>query len=618
MSLLTSSFHSDQNQASPEMAARVNSARERAMHELLPNAMLFSLICTLGTALVLQSRVQHPGLELWMVARMLMSSARFGYSAWFLTRAPRRTGSSLFVYRALTAADGLTWSALVWGLTPLDHLEIAVVTISVVIGVATLGTFILHVDLPSVTGFVSTIMLPNIGFVLARGDDLGMYCAAAFVGTWVILLNEGRRSNLRIKELLTLRFESEQVAQIRDEALQQAKALSEAKSRFVATMSHEMRTPLHGILGLTRQLRGNEHDMQRLRQLDLIKGSGEHLVNVINDILDFSSIEAGKLPIHAQPFNLRTLLQEMCETSRVSAQDKGLSLFMAIEIAHDLDVMGDPVRIRQVLHNLLGNAVKFTPRGHVRLSARHHAQTGLLTVQVSDTGVGIPASDVVRVFEAFHQAEGTYQRRFGGTGLGLTISRDLCRAMGGELLCVSEVGKGSVFSFTLPLPVCQDAPLGHPASASRAQAGRADAPDLGLNGTPHVLLVEDNPVNAMIAEAELRTMGVQVTVIDNGRDAVDWLARQRADLVLMDCEMPVMDGFEATRRIRAQERQRKQAPVGIIALTANGKDVLGDRYRMAGMDDHLAKPFTPSDLAQLLKRHLQCAGACKCSQELGV
>ncbi|MGQ0598541.1 ATP-binding protein [Aquabacterium sp.] len=605
MSLLTSSFNSDQNPASPEMAARVNSARERAMHELLPNAMLFSLICTLGTALVLQSRVQHPGLETWMVARMLMSCARFGYSAWFLTRAPRRTGSSLLVYRGLTAADGLTWSALVWGLTPLDHLEIAVVTISVVIGVATLGTFILHVDLPSVTGFVTTIMLPNIGFVLARGDDLGTYCAAAFVGTWVILLNEGRRSNLRIKELLTLRFQSEQVAQIRDEALQQAKSLSEAKSRFVATMSHEMRTPLHGILGLTRQLRTKAQDTQSLRQLDLIKGSGEHLVNVINDILDFSSIEAGKLPIHAQPFNLRTLLQEMVETSKVSAHDKGLSLFTSIEMAHDVDAIGDPVRIRQVLHNLLGNAIKFTPRGHVRLSARHDVLTGVLTVQVSDTGVGIPAADVARVFEAFHQAEGTYQRRFGGTGLGLTISRDLCRAMGGELLCVSELGKGSVFSFTLPLPVHRAAPAAQVAPSARPHGEHAAPHALGLEGTPHVLLVEDNPVNAMIAEAELRALGVKVSLLDNGQDAVDWLAHNRVDLVLMDCEMPVMDGFEATRRIREHERQCNQGPVGIIALTANGKEVVADRYRTAGMDDHLAKPYTPSDLARLLRRHLQ-------------
>ncbi|MBI2731794.1 MAG: response regulator [Aquabacterium sp.] len=620
MSLLTSSFHLDQEPASREMAVRVNSARERAMHELLPNAMLFSMICTLGTALVLQHRVHHPWLEWWMAARMLLGSARFAYSAWFLQSRQPATGRSLFTYRALTAVDGMTWSALVWGLTPLDQLEIAVVTISVIIGVATLGTFILHVDLPSVAGFVSAIMLPNMVFTLARGDDLGVYCAGALLGTWVILLTEGRRSNQRVKELLALRFESEQVAQIRAEALQQAKALSEAKSRFVATMSHEMRTPLHGILGLTRQLRAKEHDMHRVRQLDLIKGSGEHLVNVINDILDFSSIEAGRLPVHAQPFNLRTLLQEMAETSRATAQDKGLSLFTDIDIAHELDVMGDPVRIRQVLHNLLGNAVKFTPQGHVKLSARYDVSAGALSVQVSDTGIGIPAADVPRVFEAFHQAEGTYQRRFGGTGLGLTISRDLCRAMGGELQCASEAGKGSVFSFRLPLPVHHEVPVVAPATQPTpcAPDDRSDARPARLEGGPHVLLVEDNPVNAMIAEAELRALGIQVSMVDNGRDAVAWLARQRADLVLMDCEMPIMDGFEATRLIRAQERQRHQAPVGIIALTANGQDVVGDRYRAAGMNDHLTKPFTPSDLTRMLRRHLHDADACSGWQELGV
>lgn len=606
MPVLSSSFNSASNPASPEMIARVDQAREQAMHELLPNAMLFSMICTLGTSLVLQHRVNHPGLEVWMVARMLLGSARYAYSAWFLLKGNSQPGRTLAIYRLLTALDGLSWSFLAWGLTPLDQLDVAVVTISVIIGVATLGTFILHVDWPSVAGFVSAMMLPNLFFALARHDDLGVYCSVAMFGTWVILLSEGRRSNRRVKELLALRFQSEQVAQFREDALQQAKALSEAKSRFVATMSHEMRTPLHGILGLTRQLRARERDTQSLRQLDLIKGSGEHLVNVINDILDFSSIEAGKLPIHAQPFNLRTLLQEMVETSRVNAQERGLSLYATLDIGHEFDVFGDPVRLRQILHNLLGNGIKFTQQGFVKISAQHDPLNGQLSVQVQDSGVGIPPADVARVFEAFHQAEGTYQRRFGGTGLGLTISRDLCRAMGGELHCVSEVGKGSVFSFSLPLPVHQeDAALQAGAPDAQPVDEIAEAQHMFKEAAPHVLLVEDNPVNAMIAEAELKTLGVDVTVIDNGQAAVDWLAHEQADLVLMDCEMPEMDGFEATRLIRAQESQQQKPPVRIIALTANGKDVYADRCRKAGMNDHLAKPFRPIDLARALKRHLR-------------
>ena len=619
MSTLTSSRHSAQN-ATPEMQSRVNSVRERAMHELLPNAMLFSMVCTLGTSLVLQHRVHHPGLEMWMVARMLLGSARFAYSAWFLLGGweGKRTGSSLFVYRLLTALDGLSWSALGWGLTPLSQLEVAVVTISVIIGVATLGTFILHVDFPSLGGFVAAILLPNIAYTAFRGDDLGYYCAAALLGTLVILLSEGRRSYMRVKELLFLRFQSEQVAQIRDEALQQAKALGEAKSRFVATMSHEMRTPLHGILGLARQLRAKERDALSLHQLDLIKGSGEHLVNVINDVLDFSSIEAGRLPIHVQPFHLRTLLQELADTSRVNANERGLQLVATLDVPAGLEVLGDPVRIRQVLHNLLGNAIKFTLQGQVQLSARHEPATGLLSVQVRDTGVGIAAHEVARVFEAFHQAEGTYQRRFGGTGLGLTISRDLCRAMGGELHCVSELGKGSVFSFTLALPAQQDvpAPFRQQAEPAATEEGKGlkrlfaeDEP------APRVLLVEDNPVNAMIAEAELRIMGVQVILVDNGQDAVDWLAAREADLVLMDCEMPGMDGFEATRLIREHERQCGQAPVRIVALTANGQDVYAQRCLSVGMNDHLAKPFKPSDLARMLKRHLR--GASQKRREVG-
>jgi signal transduction histidine kinase/ActR/RegA family two-component response regulator len=590
------------------MAARVDRAREWAMHELLPNAMLFSMVCTLGTALVLQSRVQHPGLEWWMLARMLLGSARYAFSAWFLLRGGHRTGVSLTTARCLTALDGLSWSALIWGLTPLDHLEVAVVTISVTIGVATLGTFILHVDWPSLAGFVSAMLLPNAVYVVQRQDDLAYYCAVALVGAWVILLTEGRRSNRRVKELLALRFQSEQMAEVREAALEHAKALSEAKSRFVATMSHEMRTPLHGILGLTRQLRAREIDPQRQRQLDLIKGSGEHLVSVINDVLDFSSIEAGKLPIQPQAFNLRTLMQEMAETTRVNAQDKGLQLHVVLDVPPDRDVIGDPVRIRQVLHNLLGNAIKFTLHGFVRLHVRHDARAGELQVYVQDSGVGIPAADVSRIFDAFHQAEGTYQRRFGGTGLGLTISRDLCRAMGGELTCDSEIGKGSVFRFRLPLPAVQPMTAGpHTDTPAAASPAPADLPEWGRDGrpAPHVLLVEDNSVNAMIAEAELRAMGVEVSLVDSGAAAVAWMAQGQADLVLMDCEMPGMDGFEATRRIREAEARAQRPPVSIIALTANGQEVYGDRCRLAGMNGHLAKPFSPSDLARVLRHHLR-------------
>lgn len=607
----TSSIDQTKQASSPELASRVDQARVRGMHELLPGSIVFGLVAAVGVIAVLYDRVSHELLATWMGARLLISVARFLHSRWFLKghQTNALTKASMRTYRVLACVDGLSWGTLGWALTPMLRLDIAVVTIGVLIGVAALGTFMLQIDLPSAGVFIVPVLLPNAIYPLARHDDLGVFCAVSIFGLMVLLLAEARRSNLRIMELLHLRFQSEQVTQVQAEALKQAQALSETRNRFVATMSHEMRTPLHGMLGLVRLLRQREHDPQAGHQLDLIRGSGEHLVSVINDVLDFSRMEAGALPLHDQPFNLRTLLQEVAETSNVTACEKGLSLTVDLDVQHEGDVVGDPVRVRQVLHNLLGNAIKFTPHGLVRLHARRNRASGMLTIEVHDSGIGIPPEEQARVFDAFHQAEGTYQRRFGGTGLGLTISRDLCRAMGGDLVCQSAPGEGSVFTFTLPLPA--HGPACAPASAGCLMPVSGPASDSGVTvnlssqATPHVLLVEDNPVNALVAEAELHNMGIKVTVVNNGKDAVDWLEHQQADLVLMDCEMPEMDGFEATRQIRARERIRGAEPISIVALTANGRDTCVDRCQGAGMNDHLCKPFRPADLARMLTRYLR-------------
>ncbi len=582
-----------------ELTSRVAQARIRAMHEMLPGSMVFGLLTAFGVTMVLHERVPHQLLAVWLGARLLASLARFTHSSWFLrsNQTAQDQAASLHAYRALACMDGLCWGMLGWMLTPVLRLDIAIVTIGVLIGVAALGTFMLQIDLPSAGLFIVPLLLPNSIYPLLRQDDLGVFCAVSVFGLMVLLLAEARRSNLRIMELLHLRFQSEQVTQIQAEALRQAQALSETRSRFVATMSHEMRTPLHGMLGLVRLLRQREPDPQAGHQLDLIRGSGEHLVNVINDVLDFSRMEAGGLPLHHQAFDLRTLLLEVAETSNVNAIEKGLCLTVEVDMPHVGEVMGDPVRVRQVLHNLLGNAIKFTPQGFVRLHARHDVTSGQARIEVHDSGIGIAPHEQSRIFEAFHQAEGTYQRRFGGTGLGLTISRDLCRAMGGDLTCQSVSGQGAVFTFTLSLPAC----AAHPVAHSTSPASRS----LATDAAPHVLLVDDNPVNALVAEAELHNMGIKVTVITNGRDAVDWLAHQRADLVLMDCEMPEMDGFEATRQIRERERLRGERPVSIVALTANGQDTCAERCQGAGMDDHLCKPFRPVDLARTLARYLR-------------
>jgi len=592
MRLFSSLLDVREGQASSELELRVAQTRQRAAHEMLPWSLIFGWVAAVGLIAVLHQRVAHPLLAAWVGGRLLAGGLRYLHTMQFRRHRQEADARPTFgLYRALAALDGLAWGAMGWGLTPLDHLEVAIVTICVLVGVAALGASMLHIDMPSASLFIIPILLPNAIYGgLGRHDDLGVFCAGALSGLMVLLLMEANRSSQRIIELLRLRFQSEDVTRAQAEALEQARKLTDAKSRFVATMSHEMRTPLHGILGLIRLLRERENDPMATRQLDLVRSSGDHLLNVISDVLDFARLEVDGLPVHEQRFNLHALISEMTETAQVTASEKGLSLSHRIDLPSGVDVQGDPIRIRQVLHNLLGNAIKFTSAGSVRLHVARDSG-GWVCFQVHDTGIGIPVAEQALVFEAFHQAEGTYQRRFGGTGLGLTISRELARAMGGELSCFSEVDQGSVFTLALPLPSVGDV----------MRVVHSPAQDK----VPHVLLVEDNPVNAMVAEAELQRLGVRVTVIDNGRQAVDWLEAQQPDLVLMDCEMPVMDGIETTRCIRERERVTGRSQVDIVALTANGPDIYAGRCQAVGMSDHLSKPFRPDDLARMLSRHLR-------------
>jgi signal transduction histidine kinase/ActR/RegA family two-component response regulator len=580
----------------PSLERRVDGIRQGSVFENAKYAMPFSMVIALGVVWVLYNRVPHLDLLVWLGLRALVFAVTIG-SAWgFLRGRLRSDHLPISRQRAVIVLDGVTWSAIGWYFTPVTDLEVGVVTISVLLAVASLGTFMLQVDLPTLAGFIVPVMLPNALYMLNRHDDLGWFGCLSVLGMLVVLLFEARRSNLRMVELMTLRMQSEQVAQAQADALVQARLHNEAKSRFVATMSHEMRTPLHGILGLVRLLRERERDAESSRQLDLIRSSSDHLVHVINDVLDFSRMEAGSLPLHQESFGLHALLDEMARTFEVIAHDKGLRLEANLEIDPSHQVIGDPIRVRQVLHNLLGNAVKFTLDGQVRLDVRHDPATGEAIIKVEDSGIGIPPQELARVFDAFHQAEGTYQRRFGGTGLGLTISNELCQAMGGDLSCSSEPGRGSVFTFRLPLPLAESA--APPATAQSPQEALCNC------SHAHVLLVEDNAVNALVAEAELRRLGVEVTVMANGRDAVAWLDHHRPDLVLMDCEMPELDGIEATRRIRERERWSGRAAVPIVALTANGREAFNERGPGAGMDGYLSKPFRSEDLARVLAKHL--------------
>ena len=372
-----------------------------------------------------------------------------------------------------------------------------------------------------------------------------------------------------------------------------ADAASRAKSEFLANMSHEIRTPLHGVLGMTALLLDTPLSNGQREHLQTIHSSGSALLAIINDVLDFSKIDAGKLVFEAIDFDPRALVRDAIGVVALRAEEKGLRLEQHVAEEVPTGLRGDPGRVRQVLLNLLSNAVKFTARGSVRLAvvaeAAHEAGVKL-RITVSDTGIGVPADAQAQLFHSFTQSDSSTTRRFGGTGLGLAICKRLVALMNGDIGLVSEVGIGSTFWCTLQL--------------ERAAAAVAPSPGAAVPAIRpgRVLVAEDNLVNQRVAAAMLAKLGQTVDVAINGREAALRVRQNHYDLVFMDCQMPELDGFAATREIRAGESPGQRVP--IVAMTAYAMSGDRDRCIAAGMDDYVAKPMTFAQLAEALGRWL--------------
>jgi signal transduction histidine kinase/ActR/RegA family two-component response regulator len=576
----------------PGLDALVRGAQLEMVVDRSRSSNLISVPFAAVVVWLLWGAVDHRLLLAWLALKAAGSTLRILVTRAFDRSRPHGVERWGRRFIAAIAVDSAVFGLLGTLLLPVDDPALMATMIATLLGIASIGLVVLSMSFAASLALTVPVMLPAMLMQFTRGEALSTYIGIGMVVFLGLVVVEGRRAADHTRAMLRLRFQMDDLARQRQQALDEAERSNAVKSQFLATMSHEMRTPLHGLLGLTRLLQQQAGGLPAER-LAILERTGEHLLAIINEVLEYARIESGHLRLQAQAFDLRALLGSVVELMQAAALEKGLGLRFVDELPQGAHYLGDPHRLRQVLLNLAGNAVKFTERGGVTIIAGQAAD-GVLRIEVADTGPGVPEADRERIFDAFRQLDGSFARRHGGTGLGLTISRHLVQAMGGSLVCLAAPGGGALFRVHVALPAT---------SAPASPAAQA-VTDSGLPLRGRVLLVEDNPVNAMVAEAALQMLGLTVHSVGDGEQAVACAMSEAFDLILMDCQMPGIDGFEATSRIRRHEEASARRRTPIVALTANAMS--GDRERSlaAGMDDHLAKPFRAEELAAVLRRRL--------------
>jgi signal transduction histidine kinase/ActR/RegA family two-component response regulator len=594
---------------------RVVAEQVAMLYRMVPPALVMAIVGSSVVFSLFISVAETGPLIAWFVALNAVYFGRYGLALAYRRAAPPAEDAEkwghYFVFGTFCA--GTAWGVLGTPLIPVESFSYQLIFLVVNVAVSAIGIFSLYPWRSAYVAFVVPFVLPSAVTVLIQGQGEQRVLGIILIAFVPIALSAARRIGRNNTESIQLRLDLAAISEQHERAKKQAEDANHTKSEFLANMSHEIRTPMNGVLGMTELLLDTELSEMQRRYVQNVHHSGDALLHIINDILDFSKIEAGEMQLDVVDFDVRNATEEVVELMAHRARVKGVDLVCEIDAAVPPAVRGDAGRLRQVLINLIGNAVKFTEHGQVALtvSRRDDAGTGAvgerctLHFAVRDSGIGISAEAQTRLFRAFSQADGSTSRRFGGTGLGLVISKQLIELMGGEIEIESRLGQGSTFSFTVALGAGD---LQRPAerSDSRVLPGAAAMREAARR----VLLVEDNIVNQEVARAMLDKLGFEVDVAADGRAGIEAAFSRSYDVVLMDCQMPNMDGFQATAAIRAHELD-PEAWMGsmprrtpIIALTANA--MKGDRERClaVGMDDYLAKPFRTEQLEAVLRRWL--------------
>ncbi len=562
-----------------------------------PGGLASAIVCLIYASLIFPYYPRWQ-VALWVASSVLICAIRAG-----LAFAARKTGSlrpsrrSPLLCILIGATSGLCWGVAGIFFLPMDQPDLMFLLAMLLAGMPTGAISSLGSFFPAYLAYVACSVLPfslNAMLSFEHYAALTSLVGLIFSG---FLLRMSAISNANLRENITQRLRLEALTGSLVKARDAAESASRAKSSFLANMSHEIRTPLNAVVGISELLQDITDSPRTVAYAGTIRKSALSLLGIINDVLDLSRIEAGGLSLRPETFCVRTLLNEILDMFVPVAHGKQLALSLQVAPGVPEYVLADPVRLRQVLVNLLGNALKFTQAGDVRVQVDSEVTEGRhrLSVAVADTGVGLSPEQQIAIFQPFTQIDLEHVKGQGGTGLGLTITAELVSLMGGQLKLESTPGQGSVFVLDIPVTVVD---------ATAVPAVIPATPMVRRTDTPRVLLVEDNPVNQLVASEMLISLGCTVRVAGSGEESLLAMADEPFDIVFMDCQMPEMDGFEATRRWRLDEALRGSARLPVVALTANA--ILGDREDClaAGMDDYLPKPVSREQLAVALRRYV--------------